>query len=265
MQLTEHPIAGVVRWQLAGDDGRIKLDANWIRANITTVTVPELKGVPTYGGPFSGRVDWFTGAAEQLLAAWAAAARLPEWPKIRGWLFWGGSWVPRLQRGSKTKPSNHTFGTAFDICPAENPWKGKPAAWPARGSILPLVPVFKAHGFAWGGEWRTKDGMHFEVSRIWHPAHPKARIVIRGELAPFVEAEVRNGRVWAAARPLAEALGAQLAYRGPGDLKVWGGGAWVPVPSEQRGPNSWVQVAPMLGVLRRTYQWQNATNTLTIT
>ena len=75
--------------------------------------------------------------------------------------------------------SEHSYGTAIDLNPVENPYvKGTtvlPAAGrtfverrPGRGVVLagdPVVRAFADHGFSWGGDWSSlKDYQHFSVS-----------------------------------------------------------------------------------------------------
>ncbi|MEZ0166067.1 M15 family metallopeptidase [Kineococcus sp. LSe6-4] len=75
--------------------------------------------------------------------------------------------------------SEHSYGTAIDLNPVENPYvKGTtvlPAAGrtfverrPGRGVVLagdPVVQAFADHGFSWGGDWTSlKDYQHFSVS-----------------------------------------------------------------------------------------------------
>lgn len=75
--------------------------------------------------------------------------------------------------------SEHSYGTAIDLNPVENPYvKGTtvlPAAGrafverrPDRGVVLagdPVVRAFADHGFSWGGDWSSlKDYQHFSVS-----------------------------------------------------------------------------------------------------
>ncbi len=82
-----------------------------------------------------------------------------------------------------TKPSYHAFGMAVDINPLYNPYIKK-----RNGEVVRILPqsakypvpaspyriekgdlchrLFIAHGFTWGGSWRTvKDYQHFEKHR----------------------------------------------------------------------------------------------------
>ncbi len=75
--------------------------------------------------------------------------------------------------------SNHAYGYAIDINPAENPYVGCGRTRdPARaryldrsrlrkGMVTPaVVRAFRSIGWGWGGEWsgRTKDYMHFSTN-----------------------------------------------------------------------------------------------------
>lgn len=81
-------------------------------------------------------------------------------------LTYGGSYTPRLIRGSKTALSNHSFGTAFDINMQWNQLNVIPAAIGSKGSVRELVPLANELGFYWGGHFSRKDGMHFEIAKF---------------------------------------------------------------------------------------------------
>lgn len=171
MPTTKHSIVGSVSYTVLSG-GAIRLEPGWESANIGTAFIPQLKGVPTYGGnKFSGNVRFYKPAIPQLKAAFSEVERAGLKDKI---LFWDGSFVPRLVRGG-TSPSNHSFGTAFDINAQWNPFKRPPAARGAKGDLHDVAQVFKRHGFTWGGDWKnTPDGMHFEVNRIMKPEELQA-------------------------------------------------------------------------------------------
>ena len=163
MPSINHPVCGVVHYtELSG--GRLALDPSWERENIKTVFVPQLKGVPTYDGlKFSGKVPFYKRAIPQMLAAFRAVERAGLTHLL---LFWGGSFVPRMKRGHNG-PSNHSFGTAMDINPDENPFHHAPVPEGKRGSMVKVAAIFKRFGFAWGGDWiHGKDAMHLEAVRI---------------------------------------------------------------------------------------------------
>jgi hypothetical protein len=165
MGVINHPIVGKVSFGV-GSGGKLILPDGWAAIHIGTALIPQLQGVATYGGKFSGKVRFFKPAIPQLVAAFAEVERLDLKSKI---LFWDGSFVPRLKRGGST-PSNHSFGTAFDINAQWNPFRRKPAAPGAKGDLHAVAQVFKSFGFTWGGDWKnTPDGMHFEINRLMSP------------------------------------------------------------------------------------------------
>lgn len=72
--------------------------------------------------------------------------------------------------------SNHAFGAAIDINPLFNPMIVDGAFFPPAGvayedrTVLrpgmivrpgPVVDLFEAHGWEWGGDWASKDYHHF--------------------------------------------------------------------------------------------------------
>ena len=67
--------------------------------------------------------------------------------------------MPRYIAGKSTL-SNHSFGTAIDLNVQDN-LRGVPGKMDRR-----VVAIFKRFGFAWGGDWRWTDPMHFELARL---------------------------------------------------------------------------------------------------
>jgi peptidoglycan hydrolase-like protein with peptidoglycan-binding domain len=143
---------------VAGNPEAIRI-TNDYAVNIVAVTVPQLVGVDGSPGGFAQFHRIVAPQVLALFAAWEAAGLLPLV------LSWAGSWAPRFVRGSKTTLSNHAFGTAFDINAAWNGLGVKPAPSGARGSVVDLVPLARAHGLFWGGDFSRPDGMHFEAAR----------------------------------------------------------------------------------------------------
>jgi len=95
---------------------------------------------------------------------------------------YAGCYVPRYKRGKAPHPkkghgikqskdvsalSNHSFGSAFDICTTWN-WLGAtPAQCGQKGSVRELVEAANNAGFYWGGHYSgRKDGMHFEITKL---------------------------------------------------------------------------------------------------
>lgn len=75
----------------------------------------------------------------------------------------------------KDQLSNHSFGTAFDLNPRQNPFRSRSGTiYPpgavrdlsAPGTLLPdgeIVRFFKERGWTYGGDWTSvKDYHHFE-------------------------------------------------------------------------------------------------------
>ena len=119
------------------------------------------------------------------LAAPKLKALLDEWENeslLHLVLNYAGCFVPRYKRGRAPHPtkghgkrkssqtsalSNHSFGSAIDISTHWNGWKQQPAICGEKGSVRELVEVANKKGFYWGGHYNTtKDGMHFELSKI---------------------------------------------------------------------------------------------------
>jgi hypothetical protein len=72
----------------------------------------------------------------------------------------GGCYGPREQKSSDGTSgrtlSRHSWGGAIDINPSANPQGAKPSM------DQRLIAIFRRHGFVWGGNFPTPDGMHFE-------------------------------------------------------------------------------------------------------
>jgi hypothetical protein len=77
-----------------------------------------------------------------------------------------GTYVPRHIGWSSGRPlSSHSWGVAIDLNAEWNGYGKSPAPLGSQGSLVELIPVFAAAGFAWGGHFSTPDGMHFELAR----------------------------------------------------------------------------------------------------
>jgi len=169
-----HPIVGTIRWRAQNEisGAPIELLDSFEQNNIVRVFVPQLQGVDdgrteTRGDIFNGQVKFFRGATGQLLDAFAEI----EGNGLKDRLIsFAGSFNARLIKkksgGPVHTPSNHAFGTAFDINSEFNGQGHAPAALGRRGSVLELVPILERHGFKWGGRFPTPDGMHFEIATL---------------------------------------------------------------------------------------------------
>jgi len=70
---------------------------------------------------------------------------------------WDGCFNIRLKRNG-VSPSLHSWGLAIDINASWNRMGHEPTM------AASIVKCFKDAGFDWGGDWRTPDGMHFQLS-----------------------------------------------------------------------------------------------------
>ena len=130
--------------------GRIAPDPAWVRTHISTQSVPILGDVTCNNAIF----PQLRAALEEIVTAGLADEIKREQ--------YAGCYYPRFIAGS-TSLSNHSFGTALDLNVPGN----------LRGTVGEMdrvvVSIFKKWGFAWGGDWRYTDPMHFEMARIVRP------------------------------------------------------------------------------------------------
>jgi hypothetical protein len=71
---------------------------------------------------------------------------------------YGGCFTPRFNRvtGSVGFVSRHAWGMAFDTNTTTNAQGATPQM------NCDVVRIFRRHNFAWGGNFTSRDGMHFE-------------------------------------------------------------------------------------------------------
>jgi hypothetical protein len=198
---------GAFHWRKTpGKTRAIEILDNWERENITTVAVPQLVGVDTYGGRFSGAVQFNHQCVAQLRGAWEEVERAGLLDLV---LFWDGSFVPRCIGASPPYVlSPHSWGIAFDINARWNAYNQAPAPAGRPGTVAPLVPIFEAWGFAWGGWFdQHPDGMHFEVcaAGLTEPCRPQ--LIIGDTPLATAQLELREGHAWSPVGPLAQAIG----------------------------------------------------------
>jgi peptidoglycan hydrolase-like protein with peptidoglycan-binding domain len=141
-----------------GNFENIRITNNWVRENIVTVPVPQLKQIT--GGD---KMQFHKKVAPQLTKLWK------DWQDadlLHLVLTFDGSYVARFVRGSTSVLSNHAFGTAFDINVTWNRLGAVPALVGQKGSVRELAGIANDNGFYWGGHFTRLDGMHFEVAKI---------------------------------------------------------------------------------------------------
>lgn len=128
-------------------EGRIAPDPAWVAANIRTERVPIL-----------GEVTCHKVMLPQLRAALTEIAAVGLADEIHPEEY-AGCYYPRFIANT-TSLSLHSFGIAVDLNVPGN----------QRGTVGEIdrgvVAIFKKWGFAWGGDWRWTDPMHFEMNAL---------------------------------------------------------------------------------------------------
>ena len=107
-------------------------------------------------GPF--RVTGLLPAVLSLKAVMADIAA--EQPQVYRALGTQGMFCGRLQRGSTTAISNHSWGTAIDLT-----IDGLLDVYgndTVQFGLTLIARIFNRHGWFWGAAFRKEDGMHFE-------------------------------------------------------------------------------------------------------
>jgi hypothetical protein len=139
-------VVGTFRYRVIGG-GRIAPDPAWVAANIRTEVVPILGSVTCHKDLFP-----------QLRQALLEVQQLGLADEIDPGEY-AGCYYPRFIADTTTL-SNHSFGLALDLNVPGN----------QRGTVgemnRAIVAVFKKWGFAWGGDWRWTDPMHFELAEV---------------------------------------------------------------------------------------------------
>ena len=131
-------------------DGRIEPDPAWVEAHIVEAEVPLLEGTVRC---HERLVPQLAGALGELEERGLGDLIDPEQ--------YGGCWVPRHILGDAGRAlSLHAWGLAVDLNVDDNPYGAEPVLDPR------VVETFERWGFAWGGHWRTPDGMHFELLEL---------------------------------------------------------------------------------------------------
>jgi D-alanyl-D-alanine carboxypeptidase len=152
-------------WYVPRGDGTVTIDPAWAQANLVRVA---FSGVGIVATCHRVIVPYLQAALSEIAAAGLAGA-IDTANTNR----YGGCYGPREVRsaGGTTggNLSRHTWAMALDTNTATNPLGGRPTM------DCRVVRIFRRHGFAWGGNFLTPDGMHFEWvgedrSRIIYPS-----------------------------------------------------------------------------------------------
>ena len=139
-------------WYVSRGDGAITIDPAWAQANLVRVA---FTGVGVVATCHRVIVPYLQAAFTEIAAAGLAGA-IDTANTNR----YGGCYGPREVRSSGGTTggnlSRHTWAMALDTNTATNPMGGTPTM------DCRVVRIFRKHGFAWGGNFLTPDGMHFE-------------------------------------------------------------------------------------------------------
>jgi hypothetical protein len=143
-----------------GNPEAIQIQGGWVAENIQMFTIPQLQNVP--GAAAGGKAQFHREVGPRVLELFERWEKAGHLGLVIGY---GGSFAPRFVRGSRSVLSPHAHGSAFDINVAWNGFGAMPAKLGARGSVRHLVPIANELGFYWGGHFKRRDGMHFELAR----------------------------------------------------------------------------------------------------
>lgn len=123
-------------------------------------------------------LSWFNDKVERL-----AGKVLDDW----GWS------APRVGRGLSSGVSNHCSGTAADVNALRHvQGKANTFSLTKRLRILAALRLYRSYSLIdWGGTWRSRDEMHFEIQ-------PGTSRAAARRLALKVAATTRGRRVLAA-------------------------------------------------------------------
>ena len=163
--------------------GSIRIDAAWVARNIVTCRLAKANG--------KGK-DVLTSchhlAKQPLEAAFGELAESGHWRLIDNF---DGLWVPRhMTWNSRRGLSSHSWGIAFDLNAARNPYNGGTSA-----ANRTLNETFNRYGFAWGGDWNgAKDSMHWELADVTQ-VHETLQTT-SAEAEPRLVLAIGRGETW---------------------------------------------------------------------
>lgn len=140
-------------WYRFASDGSVEMHPTWKATNLTD-------GRVLLDPTITIRAQCHVAVVDDLRAALAevTAAGLASAIDVANANSLGGCYVPRFSRvsGQIGFLSRHTYGMALDTNTDSNCEGCRPTM------NCDVVRIFRRHGFAWGGNFRRPDGMHFE-------------------------------------------------------------------------------------------------------
>lgn len=137
-------------WYRVNADDSISMHPDWVATNLTD-------GRVVLDPTIRIRAQCHVAVVGDLSAALAdvAAAGLAAQIDVANANAYGGCYAPRYSRISGYL-SRHAYGMALDTNTVSNCQGCRPQMH------CDVVRIFRRHGFAWGGNFRRPDGMHFE-------------------------------------------------------------------------------------------------------
>jgi hypothetical protein len=137
-------------WYRILSDGSLEMHPDWKAANLTD-------GRILLDPTIRVRAQCHLAVVGDLSAALAdvAASGLAGQIDVANTNAYGGCFAPRYSRTSGFL-SRHTYAMALDLNTTSNCLGCTPRLH------CDVVRIFRKHGFAWGGNFRVPDGMHFE-------------------------------------------------------------------------------------------------------
>jgi hypothetical protein len=179
-------------WYRVNADDTISMHPEWIATNLTD-------GRVLLDATIRVRAQCHVAIVDDLSAALAeiAAAGLAAEIDVANANAYGGCYAPRYSRISGYL-SRHTYAMAFDTNTVSNCQGCRPRMH------CDVVRIFRRHGFAWGGNFRRPDGMHFE----W-VGSPRDQIPYPSTYCPNIVAS--------STERLVPAIGREVLAHGPSD------------------------------------------------
>jgi hypothetical protein len=139
-------------WYIPKGNGLVTVEPAWVQANVLRRVYT---GVAVAASCHKVVIPAIQGALSEVAASGLAGAI-----DLANTNRYGGCYGPREVRaaGGTTggSLSRHTWAMALDMNTATNPMGGVPTM------DCRVVRIFRKWGFAWGGNFTTPDGMHFE-------------------------------------------------------------------------------------------------------
>ncbi|WP_342358522.1 M15 family metallopeptidase [Terrarubrum flagellatum] len=161
----------------SGRDGRA--DPAWMSANLVRVK-PPYRMRWSWGGEVA-TLTVHKKCAESLLRVLDGVAKhygsqdAIEQARMH---LCGGAFNFRLKRGGSTL-SIHSWGAAIDLDPERNAF-GRRYRTSLGMMPQPVVELFAAEGWEWGGLWSKPDAMHFQAAKVGAAAKPQPAPTGRG-------------------------------------------------------------------------------------